>query len=151
MKSSKIRLALLVGLVLVLAGLSVWAFKIAPVAASSVAGAQSKGQPTSQTKAQADVVATGLVFKQAVAAYQANPSPENAAAVEKARAAYDQAIIVRVAEISDRLAQLFPKASFSHADYGKKPEGPPAAAERIRSFAHRAAIVRPACLGAEHS
>ena len=33
---------------------------------------------------------------------------------------------MRVAEISDRLAQLFPKASFSHADYGKKPESLPA-------------------------
>ena len=111
MKSSKIRLALLVGLALVLAGLSAWNSRFSPVAASSVTRGQSNGQ--------AQVVATGTAFKQAVAAYQANPTPVNAAAVESARAAYDQAITVRSAEIRARLAQLFPNSSLSHAVYEK--------------------------------
>jgi hypothetical protein len=111
MKSSKIRLGLLVGLALALAGLSAWNSRFAHVAASSSARAQSNSQP--------QVVAAATAFKQAVAAYQANPTPVNAAAVESARAAYDQAVAVRSAEIRARLAQLFPNTSLSHAVYEK--------------------------------
>jgi HYR domain-containing protein len=120
MRSPKIRVVVCAGLALALTGLSVW--YIARVAASSAATSQSKGHAAAKTNAQADVVAAGTVFKQAVAAYHASPTPENAAAVDKARAAYDQSIVVRVGEIKGRLSQLFPKTSFSHADYGKKPE-----------------------------
>ena len=111
-------------LTVILFGAGLWQLASSGVIArvsASEPGGQSKVQPSTQTKAQTDLVAASVALKQATAAYQANPTAQNAAALASARTGYDEATAARVVEINNRLAQLLPKTSFLKS-YEKKPE-----------------------------